>query len=118
MGWLPVSQGAVLTVTYTVHSNTCLVQFQPVTVCLCKLLGSESGVVEDSVLPGCDLLVVLVPDILKDDDIFVFSVRQSMTHLTLKVKGLQYFEKAGNTQLETCNITRDLIFSLSLLART
>jgi len=42
---------------------------------------------EDSILPGCDLLVFLVPDVLKDNNIFIFRVRQSVTHLTLKMTG-------------------------------
>jgi len=45
-------------------------------------LGTQSSVVEDSIIPRYDLLVVLVPDILKDDNIFIYMVRQSM------VKGL------------------------------
>ena len=94
MGWFPVSLLAVVTATYTMLSNTCLVTTVPNRCCcLCKLLGSQSSIAKDSVLPGCDLLVVLVPDVLKDDNIFIFRVRQSMTHLTLKFKGLQYFEK-------------------------
>ena len=58
MGWLQVSVGALVTATYTVFSNTCLVTTVPTNhCCLCKLLGSECSVVEDSVLPGCELLV-------------------------------------------------------------
>jgi hypothetical protein len=79
MGWLPVSLGTVVTVTYTMLSNTCLVTTVPTSrSCLRKLLDSQSSVVEDSVLPRCDLLVVLVPIDLKDDNIFIYMVRQSV----------------------------------------